>query len=156
MGQLAHETWTVSLETTRTSLFARTLGLASHANTGVSFHVPCSIVATTGTATGLRLYACGVSRDTTTSSSSSSYSSNILPNHRPSACPVNGRPVLEQLHVSFRSHHTHLCYVAPCYVIQGRFFLYVLGVCVCVWLIVPGEGKNGGIEQEFKEWEIET
>lgn len=62
-------------------LLASSVGLASHANFGVSFHVICPLVATPGTATGVKLYACGVSRDTSTSSRTSSYSSNILPNH---------------------------------------------------------------------------
>lgn len=84
------------------------------------FLVP--LVATSDcSATGVKLYACGVGCDATTSTSSSS-TTILIPNSWPSS-PVNGHAVLEQLHIRLiNTHHTHFCVGASCFVISGAIF----------------------------------
>ena len=89
------------------------------------FHV--LLVATSDcSTTGVKLYACGVGCNATTSTSSSSSSTTILiPNSWPSS-PVNGHAVLEQLHIRLiNTHHTHFCVGASCFVISGAIFLFM-------------------------------
>lgn len=86
------------------------------------FHV--LLVATSDcSTTGVKLYACGVGRNATTSTSSSSSSTTILIPNNWSSSPVNGHAVLEQLHIRLiNTHHTHFCVGASCFVISGAIF----------------------------------